>query len=561
MLSRCNQKQRLGKGSGANALDQPNLPSSPLNPPNPLNPLPLQLSHSQSKISKKSVSDHCGQKMAENHPTQLSRDILRLAMEGNIEIVDADQNQSSNQQENAEAMETIVFFENELGILHKNNPEAILAPPTQNPNSVKPEDAKVHGANWANFFDDQVPTTSTDQTNSIPNFAENFPNNTRNFSSNTVDVSNHSVNGIGIKSVSSENPNSVKPHSSVAFKNWGSLAIEVPSTSTEEYNSKMTIGDMINSTAEELKNFINVNILVDEKLIAENEKAPADNSPQQESVPPEDTPQDAPQHVPQDVPQDTPQETSSNIPEATVEECTQEMLDPHFEPQQYVVKDEETALHTIKINQLVQVTILPNCTEYQNVLIGIYHSHPEYVAKTISGADSTQSLPNDTPFTIFVDNLDVVYKDFMIPFMKMTLKGALVNLKNGISKIPLKFHLTSSNSNNHGDVKEGKEWHLLVMPISKNRAENIRSSSQPTEFGIDECIPLSKLRIQVAKEARKNKVLKKQHRNIEVPWPLNKSNKRKRLEKEYLQIKRRKLKSMTDETLQKKITKLSAKYS
>merc|ERR1712226_1320977 len=105
-------------------------------------------------------------------------------------------------------------------------------------------------------------------------------------------------------------------------------------------------------------------------------------------------------------------------------------------------------------------------------------------------------------------------------------------------------------------VKEGKEWHLLVMPISKTRAENIRGLSQPTEFGIDECILVSKLRIQVAKEARKNKVLKKQHRSIEVPWPLNKSNKRKRLEKEYLQIKRRKLQSMTDETLQKKITKL-----
>jgi len=220
-------------------------------------------------------------------------------------------------------------------------------------------------------------------------------------------------------------------------------------------------------------------------------------------------------------------------------------------------------LHTIKMNQLVQLTILPNFEEEQNVFMGIYHSHPKFVENTIAGVDSNQTpIQNDTPFSVFnISDNGVVYKDFMIPFMKITMKGALVKVPIGINKISLKFHLTSSNPKNHGDVKEGKEWHLLVIPISKIRGQEIRSSSKTSmEISEDETIPSTKLRIQVAKEARKNKVLKKGHRNIEVPWPINKSNKRKRLEKEYLQLKRRKMTQMTDDDLQKKIESFRAKY-
>ena len=79
--------------------------------------------------------------------------------------------------------------------------------------------------------------------------------------------------------------------------------------------------------------------------------------------------------------------------------------------------------------------------------LGIYHSHPQYVENTISGVDSGQiPIENDTPFSILKNNnIDVIYKDFMIPLMKITMKGALAKVPRGINKVPLKFHLTSSN--------------------------------------------------------------------------------------------------------------------
>merc|ERR1719361_1515876 len=84
-----------------------------------------------------------------------------------------------------------------------------------------------------------------------------------------------------------------------------------------------------------------------------------------------------------------PVETQEQNQEETLEEPVQEMLDAHFKRQQYIVQDQEdtTIFHTIKIGMVVQLSILPNFEEEQSVLLGIYHSHPEYVSKIISGVD------------------------------------------------------------------------------------------------------------------------------------------------------------------------------
>ena len=110
-----------------------------------------------------------------------------------------------------------------------------------------------------------------------------------------------------------------------------------------------------------------------------------------------------------------------------------------------IISDLESALHTIKINQAVQLSILPNFEDYQEVLFGIYHSHPEYVDKIIVGVDKDQRpTPNNTPFTLL--NLDdVIYRDFEIPFMNIKIKGAIASINKGIDKISMKFHLTSSS--------------------------------------------------------------------------------------------------------------------
>merc|ERR1712156_993388 len=122
-----------------------------------------------------------------------------------------------------------------------------------------------------------------------------------------------------------------------------------------------------------------------------------------------------------------------------------------------------------------------------------------------------------------------------------------------VKNIYIKFLLNSTDKNNFGERKGGKEWHLLVIPLTKHRAKIIRNSSQATELTLDECIPHSTLRIQVKTEVRRNQKLTKDHRNVEVEWPVFKSKKRQRLEKLYFQKKKKKIAKLTDEELQKKI--------
>merc|ERR1712223_289978 len=245
------------------------------------------------------------------------------------------------------------------------------------------------------------------------------------------------------------------------------------------------------------------------------------------------------------------------------DDSSQDMLDPVFENQAYVLKGEadDNSLHTIKINQLVKLTVSPSSLVEQNVLIGIYHSHPEFVSNTISGVSKEvvkdRPPPNDTPFIIGYND-DVFYKDVIIENMNMQMKSAVFTLKD-VKNIYIKFLLNSTDENNLGERKGGKnskEWHLIVIPISNHRANIIRNSSQATELTLDECIPHSILRIQVKTEVRKNQKLKKNHRSVEVEWPIFKSKKRQRLEKLYFQKKKKKIAKLTDEELQKKIGKI-----
>jgi len=238
----------------------------------------------------------------------------------------------------------------------------------------------------------------------------------------------------------------------------------------------------------------------------------------------------------------------------------QGMLAPHFETQTYVIKDEtgNKGLHTIKINHFTNLTVSPRFLEEQNIVVGIYHSHPDFVTSTISGISNEvvkdQPPPNETPFAIgYNDN--VCYKDLDIPLMKIKLKVALVTLTKAKS-LYLKFLLNSTDQKNQGHLKDAKEWHLLVIPISKSRAETIKNSSKTASLTPNECIPVSFLRIQVKTENRKNLKLQKQNRGVEIEWPIYQTTKRQRLEMEYFQKKKRKLAKISDQELEQKIAKM-----
>merc|ERR1712156_1225620 len=345
---------------------------------------------------------------------------------------------------------------------------------------------------------------------------------------------------------------------------WEKVA--VPNVSSAEYNEDMGYSeaeynkDMEHNEemVEELMNtpnfqedclkFLDEKVLHDERLMEEYENL-TDNTPQCQPTLPSS---ESSENVPVECEEESPQEESPQE-ESPQEESLQEMLDPHFGVQNYVLKDQEgnSALHTIKINQLVKLQLSTSVLEDQDLLVAIYHSHPEFVDKTISGVSNDlireTPPPNDTPFSIHNDN--VHYRDLSIPCMKMNIKGALVNLRNA-KNLFMKFLLNSTDQNNYGHLKDAKEWHLMILPCSKTKAQSIiQNFQQPTELTQEECIPVSFLRIQVKTEVRKNQKLQKPHRGVEIDWPFYKTNKRKRLEREYFQSKMRKIAKLTDEEL------------
>merc|ERR1712156_1375616 len=182
-------------------------------------------------------------------------------------------------------------------VLRENNSDHLPAPPTENPNRVKP-DAKNASNVWTGLLDDLVPTPNTDQdtnisldnagvaTNAVPHLQENNPEavpvspsqnsnnealetNATNESLNSTSENTENVSyAVGNKNeVSSANPNAVKPPDSIVFAKWGSITIDVPSTSTARYNGT-----------------INVDISVDKSYLTEIGNVPTIEYPQQELI-------------------------------------------------------------------------------------------------------------------------------------------------------------------------------------------------------------------------------------------------------------------------------------
>merc|ERR1712170_185171 len=458
-------------------------------------------------------------------------------------------------------------------------------------------------------LENDVPTTSTDQsienspqtTGISPRNTENYPENSQNYPDIPGNTSQSMEHGTEIENFPSQNPNAEKPYGSKVLddcsnpfdndlptpgideniekspQEWEKVAKEgeVPNVSSAEYNEDMgyneaeynedmehnekIIKELMNTPNFQedclkfLGKFLNEKVLHDERLMEEYENL-TDNTPQCQPTLPSS---EISENVPVECEEESPIESPMDVAEDSQEESPQEMLDPHFGVQNYVLKDQEgnNALHTIKINQLVKLQLTTSMMENQSFLVAIYHSHPEFVDKTISGVSKElvkdTPPPNQTPFSIHNDI--VHYRDLSIPCMKMNLKGALVNLRNAKSLF-MKLLLNSTDQNNHGHLKDAKEWHLMILPCSKTKAQSIiQNSQQPTELTQEECIPVSFLRIQVKTEVRKNQKLQKPHRGVEIDWPFYQRNKRKRLEREYFQSKMRKIARLTDEELQEEI--------
>merc|ERR1712223_253492 len=187
--------------------------------------------------------NQCGQSMEADQ--QISR-----AQDRKIQIVN-----KFEKPKYQNVLDFLEYLEDRPGaVLRENNSEYIPAPPTENPNRVKP-DAKNASNVWTGLLDDPVPTPNTDQdtnisldnagatTNTVPHLQENNPEAvpvSPNQNSNTENVPNAAGNETEAE-VSSANPNAVKPLDSIVFAKWGSITIDVPSTSTARYNGTINV--------------------------------------------------------------------------------------------------------------------------------------------------------------------------------------------------------------------------------------------------------------------------------------------------------------------------------
>merc|ERR1711976_429390 len=230
--------------------------------------------------------NQCGQIMEANQ--QISR-----AQDRKIQIVN-----KFEKPKYQNILDFLEYLEDRPGaVLRENNPEHLPTSPTENLNRVKP-DAKNASNVWTGLLDDPVPIPNTDQdtnisldnaevvTNDVPHLQENNPeavpvspnqnsNNEALKTNSTNETLNSTSENTGNVSfaveneteVSSANPNAVKPPDSIVFAKWGSITIDVPSTSTTKYNG-----------------IINVDISVDERYLTVNGNVPKVDYPQQELI-------------------------------------------------------------------------------------------------------------------------------------------------------------------------------------------------------------------------------------------------------------------------------------
>ena len=109
-----------------------------------------------------------------------------------------------------------------------------------------------------------------------------------------------------------------------------------------------------------------------------------------------------------------------------------------------------------------------------------------------------------------------------------------------------------------GDEKKAKEWHLMLIPISPTRAENIQNGSIQ-ELTREECVPQI-LQIQIKRDLpRINQELKKDNREVEMEWP--NSSERNDLERQYHRMKRKRIQNLSKSELKEKISKMKQKQS
>jgi len=236
-------------------------------------------------------------------------------------------------------------------------------------------------------------------------------------------------------------------------------------------------------------------------------------------------------------------------------------LDPQFVPSQYVFEHNGAKPYVeIKVAKTVQLQMTSEPVEYMWVFVGLYHSHPNYAKFPICKQSQDETL--NTPFEI-----RELKSDLSIPLQvqvegnNVKINGSLILLTQE-NCINLDYIVNSTDANNFGQKKEGKEWQQLVVPLTFKRAMEI-INDEKHELSSEDMLYHSIRRVQVRQEMRRT-APNKPARSVEISFHLPASLKRKRLENEIVnhQTKRlrRELGQMNNQDIEAKAKSLGLEF-
>jgi len=230
----------------------------------------------------------------------------------------------------------------------------------------------------------------------------------------------------------------------------------------------------------------------------------------------------------------------------------QEKFDAKFVvPNQHVhsVEQNGKTIYTVKKGQPAQISLSNELLDGVYVCIGIFHSHPDYATNQIK-ADHINRNSFGAPF--ICQNQNVWYRNIRVPSSAGMIPTtvALIKLQNE-KTLDVNFIMNSTDKINMGNLKDAKEWQMMVLPVSSGIAEVMISASTEEYFELSEndLGSLTLLRLQVREEIRREKLVKG-HRSLEVTFPLPRNNKRKALEMNIIQAMKKKMKVMTEDQLE-----------
>merc|ERR1712173_167377 len=143
------------------------------------------------------------------------------------------------------------------------------------------------------------------------------------------------------------------------------------------------------------------------------------------------------------------------------------------------VEQNGKTIYTVKKGQPTQIILGNDLQNDVYVCTGIIHSHPNYAINQIQATHITRNTFG-APF--ICQNQNVWYRNIYIPSSAgmIPITVALIKLQNE-NTLDMNFIMNSTDKINKGNLKDAKEWQMIVLPISPSNAK-IMIEACPEEY-------------------------------------------------------------------------------